>query len=297
MKPKVVVSLLTAAQEFQLMQAADARAAAERSGLDVEIVFAESNAVQQIHQLYSFIHAAEDQRPTALVVEAVSPDGMERLARNAIKAGIGWVVQQWRTEYLAAIRAQNPNALVASVSVDEEEIGTIQARQVCALRPGGGGVLLVQGPADSTASVLRRDGLVRALQGSEIEIRTVLHGDWTARSAEAAVKSWLRLKTTEAPHVDAVVGQNDSMASGARAAIAALRSEWTRLPFTGCDGLPEEGRRMVAKGELAATVIKPTTTGPSVELVARALAGQPPSPELILHAASYPPLEVLAPAW
>jgi ABC-type sugar transport system substrate-binding protein len=293
MKPKVVVSLLTAAQEFQLMQAADARAAAERSGLDVEVVFAEGNAVQQIHQLYSFIHAPEGERPAALVVEPVSPDGMERLARNAIKAGIAWVVQQWRTDYLAALRTQNPNVLVASVSVDEEEIGEVQAGQVRAFLPKGGGVLLVQGPADSTSAVRRREGLAKGLERSGIEIRTVLHGDWTAKSAESAVKSWLRLKTTESPRVDAVVGQNDSMASGARTAIAALRSEWTALPFTGCDGLPEGGRRMVASGELAATVVKPTTTGPSVDLVARALEGQPASPELVLHAASYPPLEAL----
>jgi hypothetical protein len=55
MKARVVVSLLTSAQEFQLMQAADARAAGQRTGLEVEVVFAENNAIQQIQQLYSFI--------------------------------------------------------------------------------------------------------------------------------------------------------------------------------------------------------------------------------------------------
>jgi ABC-type sugar transport system substrate-binding protein len=293
MKPKVVVALLTAAQEFQLMQAADARAAGERTGLDVEVVFAENNAIQQIHQLYSFIHAPEGDRPAAILVEAVSPDGMERLARNAVKAGIGWIVQQWRTDYLSALRAQNPSVLVASVSVDEEEIGTIQARQVRALLPRGGEVLLLQGPIDSTTAARRRDGLVHALPGSGIELRTVLHGDWTAKSAQAAVKSWRRLKTSESMRVDAVVSQNDSMASGARDAFRELGGDWTRIPFTGCDGLPEGGRRMVASGELAATVIKPTTTGPALELVARTLQGQPAPPEVILHAAPHPPLEEL----
>lgn len=294
MKASVVVSLLSAAQEFQAMQAADARAAGERTGLDVEVVFCENNAIQQIQQLYSFIHAPEDRRPMALVVETVTSEGMERVARNALKAGIAWVGQQWRTEYLATLRAQHPKVLVVSVAVDEDEIGTIQARQVRALLPQGGGLLVVQGPSDSTTAVRRHDGLVSGLRTSGVEIRTALRGDWTVRSAEAAVTSWLRLKSTEGLRIDAVVSQNDSMASGARAAIRASRSDWSALPFTGCDGLPEGGRRMVASGELTATLIKPTTTGPAVELIARTLRGQAAPPEVVLHAESHPPLETLA---
>jgi ABC-type sugar transport system substrate-binding protein len=109
MKPKkIVVSLLSSVQEFQVMQAADARAAGQRTGLEVEVVFAENNAIQQIHQLYSFIHLPEDQRPAAILVEAVSVDGMERVARNALKSGIAWVVQQWRTAKHSAIMDLRP---------------------------------------------------------------------------------------------------------------------------------------------------------------------------------------------
>src|SRR5678815_148860 len=194
MKASVVVSLLSAAQEFQAMQAADARAAGQRTGLDVELVFCENNAIQQIQQLYSFIHAPEDRRPAALVVEPVTSEGMERVARNALKAGIAWVGQQWRTEYLATLRAQYPKVPVVSVAVDEDEIGTIQARQVRALLPQGGGLLVVQGPGDSATAVRRHDGLVSGLRNSRVEIRTALRGDWSARSAESAVTSWLRLK-------------------------------------------------------------------------------------------------------
>ena len=46
MTHKVVVSLLTEEQEFQQMQAADARETASRLGLEVEVLFAENNAVQ-----------------------------------------------------------------------------------------------------------------------------------------------------------------------------------------------------------------------------------------------------------
>lgn len=292
-KPRIVVSLLTSDQEFQQMQAADARATAQRLGIEVEVVFADNNAILQIHQLYRYVHAPEAERPAAIVVEAVSREGMERLARNAVRAGISWVVQQWGTEYLDALRAENPGAAIVSVSVDEEEIGRIQARQLQALRPDGGDLLFLQGPLESETAVRRMQGLQHGLTGSGVSVRRVLNGDWTEESAFRAVSSWLRLKTTESGKVDLVGSQNDSMAAGARQAILELRKEWAGIPFTGCDGLPNGGRQMVAAGRLAATIIKPTTTGPAVELIARKLQGHPVPPELVLHAQSHPPLEEL----
>jgi ABC-type sugar transport system substrate-binding protein len=290
LKRKILVSLLNSGQEFQQMQAADARTTAARLGLDVEVVFAENNAIQQIQQLYKQIHAPEAERPTAIVVEAVSRDGMERLARNALRAGITWVDQQWKTPYLERLRTEDRGAAVHSVSVDEDEIGRIQAQQFRALRPGGGAALFLQGPLGSDTAVRRLQGLEQGLVGSGIVMKAVLNGDWTAESASRAVTSWLRLKTIENVGIDIVGSQNDSMAAGARQAIEQLRREWTRLPFTGCDGLPGGGRQMVAEGQLAATVIKPTTTGPAIELVARRLKGESVPPDLILRAQSHPPL-------
>ena len=295
MKPRVVVSLLTSAQEFQLLQAEDARASAQRAGIEVELVFAENNPVQQIHQLYQFIHAPDGQRPAAIVVEAVSREGMERVARNAVRAGIGWLAQQWKTDYMKTLSRENPRLPVASVSVDEHEIGRLQARQFAALLPRGGAVLFVQGPPDSLTAARRFQGLQEGIPAaSRIELKVALNGDWTAGSAEAAVTSWLRLRTTASTVIDLVGAQNDSMAAGARKAILEHRPEWAGLPFTGCDGVPEGGRRMVDARQLAATIVKPTTTGPAIELVARALRGQPIPPELVLQPQSYPPLPELA---
>jgi ribose transport system substrate-binding protein len=292
-RPRVVVSQLTSAQEFQLLQAADAKAAGARLGIDVETVFADNNAIQQIHQLFAFVHAPAGGRPSAIAVEPVQGEGMERLARNAIKAGIGWILQQGGAGYLAALRAQNPTVPVASVSVDEEAVGSLQARQIQALLPRGGGVLMLHGPLDSPNAVARFQGLQHGLGGTAIALKTVLNGDWTADSAERAVASWLRLKSTEAVGIDLVASQNDSMAAGARKAIRELRRDWGSLPFTGCDGLPEGGKRLVDTMQLAATVVKPTTAGRAVELVSQALAGRAIPLEVVLQPSSYPPLEQL----
>jgi ribose transport system substrate-binding protein len=292
-KPKIVVSLLTAEQEFQQMQAADARVAAQRAEVNVEVIFAGNNAIQQIHQLYAQIHAPEGERPAAIVVEAVSRVGMKRIAQNAVRAGIAWVVQQWKTDYLDDLRAEFPGAAVASVAVDEHEIGGLQARQLRALLPRGGTALLLQGPKDSDTAVHRVEGLERGLMGTGIELRPVLNGDWTEASGRRALSSWLRLKSIEAGKLGLIAAQNDAMAAGARNAMLEHRQDWKDLPFTGCDGLPNGGRELVARGQLDATIIKPPTAGTAVEFVARALRGTRLPPEIVLHAKSHPPLEEL----
>ena len=293
-KRTVVVGLLTEEQEFQRMQAEDARQAGARLGLEVEVVFADNNAIVQIRQLYQALHAPEEARPSALVVEAVAEAGMERVSRNAVKGGIGWVLLSGTTSCIDELRSEHPDVLVSSVMADEVEIGRIQGRQARALLPGGGGLLSVQGPPDTPAADGRTQGLAEVIRGTNVEVRWVLHGDWTEASGKKAVTSWLRLKSSEAHRPDLVVCQNDAMAVGALRAMQALRPEWRGVPFTGCDGLPHGGQQLVERGELVATVVKPTTTGPALELVARAVEGEIGEPRIVLAPRSWPPEDDLA---
>jgi ribose transport system substrate-binding protein len=291
--PKIVVALLDAEQEFQQLQAKDARDTAARLGLDAEVVFAEGHAVVQIQQLFKHIHAPEGERPVAIVVEPATGEGLERVARNAVRAGIGWILLNTRVGYVDELRAAHPGLPLAMVGTDQKEAGRIQGRQCRSLRPGGH-VLCVEGPADATATVDRLAGLREAL-GPGFEVRG-LNGEWTEASGEKAVLSWLRLKTAGAFTPDIVVGQNDSMAAGARKALREHQREWISLPFLGCDGLPDGGQRMVAQGELAATVITPSNTGPALEIVSRWLrTGQVPSREILLPPRSHPPEDRIRP--
>lgn len=290
---RVVVGLLSDQQEFQLMQAADARAAAARTGLEAEVLFADNNAVLQIQQLFRFVHAPEAERPAAIVVETVTGEGLERVARNAVKAGIGWVLLNRAVTYLEALRREAPALALANVTLDQDEIGRIQGRQLRVLLPKGGAVLYLQGPADTSAARGRLQGAQEALKGTAIELR-VLNGDWTEESGEKAVATWLRLKTSEGFRPGVVCSQNDAMAMGARRAIRAHRREWSQLAVTGCDGLPEGGQKLVRTGELTATVVTPTTAGPAVSLVARVLEGERPPAELLLSAHSLPSESELA---
>ena len=292
--PKVVVALLNAEQEFQQLQAKDARATAARLGLEVEVAFADGHAVVQIQQLFKHIHAPEGERPAALVVEATTGEGLERVARNAVKAGVGWILVNTRVAYVDELRAAHPGLPIAMLGTDQKEVGRIQGRQCRSLLSGGGNVICVQGPADSTVTVDRLAGLKEAL-GAGFEVRG-LNGDWTEASGEKAVISWLRLKTAGAFTPDIVACQNDSMAVGARKALREHHPDWGSLPFLGCDGLPDGGQRMVAEGALAGTVVTPSNTGPALEIVSRWLrTRQLPSREVLLPPRSHPPEDRIRP--
>ena len=291
---RVLVALLNADQEFQQLQAADARAAATRLGLSAEIVFAEGHAVVQIQQLFSHVHAEPASRPDAILVESVTGEGLQRVARNAAGAGIGWILLNTRVPYIEELRKAYPALPFSLVSGNQTEVGCIQARQCLTLLPGLSRVLVIQGPADTTVASERLAGLERELGPRGVSCK-VIDGTWTEQSAEKSVTSWLRLKTADAFRPAAVLCQNDSMAVGARRAILSARPDWTDIPFLGCDGLPDGGQRLVRQGDLAATVVIPSNTGPALELLSAYFTkGRMPPHEVLLSPVSYPPEKELA---
>jgi ABC-type sugar transport system substrate-binding protein len=291
---RVFVSLLSEEQDFQVMQAVDAREVGARLGLEVEVAFADGHAVVQSQQLLKAVHAPEGERPAAIIVEPTVGEGFERVARNATRAGIGWFLVNIRASYIDQLRTAHSALPVAMIGADHVEIGRIQGRQCRALLPDGGRVLNVRGPEDSTVTYQRAEGLDEVL-GEGFEVR-VLNGNWSAKSGDKAVMTWLRLKTAEPFQPDVVAAQNDLMALGVRRAFTTNRPDWANIPYLGCDGLPEGGQKQVNEGAYAATVIAPSNTGPALEWVARWLEnGELPPREVIMSPTSYPPVADLQP--
>lgn len=161
-KLRYLVSLTTKDNDYQMEQAASARAAAAELNVDVEIVYAENDAITQSTQLLKVIQADPTLRPSAIVVEPLGATPFPKVASAAASAGIGWAVIYRQPEYTAQLR-QAHRSPVFSVSADQQEIGRIQGRQIAALLPRGGSVLFVQGPSVSSVSRERSDGLRQTL--------------------------------------------------------------------------------------------------------------------------------------
>src|SRR5436853_6792219 len=295
-KLRFVVSLTTNDNDYQIEQAQSAQQMARKLGAEVHIVYADNDAITQSTQILKAIQVAEDKRPDAVVFEPVGGTALPQVARAAASVGIGWAVLNRDASYIPEMR-KSSSAPIFGVSSDHLEIGRIQGRQFAALLPHGGAILYIQGPAENSAAKERALGM-QETKPSNIHV-TVLRAQWTEESAQRALRSWLKLSTSQRTAVDLVGAQDDSMAVGARKAFEELANEsererWLKLPFTGCDGLPKTGQSWVRTGLLAATIYAPPNAGQAIEMLIPALTKGLRPPERALTApSSIPPLSEL----
>lgn len=295
-KPRFLVSLTTNDNDYQIEQARAAEQAAKKLNVELQLLYADNDAINQSTQILKAVQAAPEDRPNAIVFEPVGGTALPQVARAAVNAGIGWAVLNRDASYISELR-QASRIPVFSVSSDHVEIGRIQGRQCSALLPTGGAVLYIQGPSENSAAKDRTLGMQEAKKAN-VHL-TTLKGQWTEESAQRAVRSWLKLSTSQKANIDLVAAQDDSMAIGARKAFQELPSEierdrWLALAFLGCDGLPNTGQAWVRSGLLTATIFIPPNTGQAMEMLADALVtGKMPPERALTNAVSVPPLESL----
>ena len=290
---------MTNDNDYQIEQANAATQAASKAGIEATIVYADNDAVNQSTQILKALQAAPEERPDAVVFEPVGGTALPQVARAAANAGVGWVVMNAEANYIAELR-QTSKAPVFMLSSDHLEVGRIQGRQFAALLPGGGTVLHIQGPSENVAAKERLLGMME-VKPANIHL-TVLKGQWTEDSAQRAVRSWLKLSTSQKANISLIGSQNDAMAIGARKVFqeipdAGERERWLNLPFTGCDGLPKTGQSWVRSKLLSATIYLPPLAGQAIELLVGAVReGKIPPARVLVAPLSIPALEALHPA-
>jgi ABC-type sugar transport system substrate-binding protein len=295
-KLKFVVSLTTDDNDYQIEQSESAEQAARKTGVDVQIIHAQNDAINQSTQVLKAIQAPKELRPDAIIFEPVGGTALPQVAKAAASAGIGWVILNRDANYIEELR-KTSTAPLFSISSDHIEIGRIQGRQMAALLRGGGSVLYIQGPSENSAAKDRTAGMQETKPAS-VQV-TMLKAQWTQESAQKSVRSWLKLTTSQRAAIDLISAQDDSMAMGARDAFKELANEdererWLKLPFTGCDGLPKTGQAWVRSGLLAATVFVPPNAGQAIEMLVDAIQNKKLPPERVVTVAvSIPALDAL----
>jgi ribose transport system substrate-binding protein len=297
-KIRILVSLTTNDNDYQMEQAQSAEQAASKLGVSAEIIYANNDAINQSTQILRAIQGSPEDRPNGIVFEPVGGTALPQVARAAAAAGIGWAVLNRDATYIEDLRKTSTAAIFA-ISSDHIEIGRIQGRQFAALLPRGGTALYIQGPSENSAAKERTLGM-QETKPANIQIIS-LRAQWTEESSQRAVRSWLKLTTSQKTAVDLIAAQDDSMAMGARKAFEELSNEadrerWLKVPFTGCDGLPRTGQAWVRSGLLAATVFVPPNTGQAIEMFAQAIQQKKRPPERVLTVpSSIPQLSALKP--
>jgi ribose transport system substrate-binding protein len=293
-KLKILVSLLTNQNHYQRRQESAALEMGQRIGVDVQVIYANNDAITQGEQLLNAIQAPPPSRPDGLVCYPVGTT-LHQVARRAASAGLGWAVLNRECDYIGELRGLSP-APFFTITTNNEEIGRIQGRQIAKLSPSGL-VLHLIGPSVSSIVHLRTSGM-QSTKPARTQIRTLV-GDWSEQSGYNVVSRWLQLKTSGETPVTLVAAQNDDMAVGARRAFeekmaGSQRERWTRLPYIGCDCCPGAGESWVRKGLLTASIVNPPTAGTAVEMMARAIqTNSQPSERTVVEPTSYPALETL----
>ena len=290
----VVLSLPTRDIGYHSEQLAAAQSAANRLRVTLQVVYADGDALLQSQQLLNAVQT-KGTLPDAIIFEPVGTC-LPQVARLAVGKGVGWVVLNREADYIAELR-RNTTTPVFEISTDHEEVGRIQGQQFTALLKQGGLVLYIEGPGSSGAAERRCQGML-STKSPGIEVKA-LRGNWTEEGAYHAVQSWLRLSTSRQLPVGVIGCQNDAMAMGARKAFQELAGaeggeKWLRLPFTGCDGLPDLGQAWVRSGQLAATVVVHPNAGMAVEMLVQAIqTGKQPVERTMTKPTSLPPIEKL----
>lgn len=292
-----VVSLITQESDYQREQASSAEQAARRLNVEVEISYADDDAIKQSQQLLQVIQNRSS-AVRALILEPAGNTAFPQVARAAAAAGLGWVVMNRSDASIAELRT-GCNSPICTVTEDHAETGRILGRQVAALLPGGGTVLCLQGPSGSPVTALRLVGM-NETKPENIELKFLRSAHWTEEGGYKTVASWLRLSTSHDTDIAGVVGQSDLIVLGAYRAFqehtaGEKRDRWLKLPFVGVNGL-KAGQDAVHSGVLAATVVVPPSSAAAIETLVRAYReGIRPKECILVTPRSFPDLGTLVP--
>jgi D-xylose transport system substrate-binding protein len=124
---------------------------------------------------------------------------------------------------------------VTYISFDNKEVGRMTARAILAVKPKGNFAIIKGDPGDANANFLREgqgEVLAEAIQKGDVKI---VGEEYTAGWNPAnAQKNMEQILTKNGNKVDAVIAQNDGMAGGVVAALAAKGLKG--IPLSGQDG-------------------------------------------------------------
>src|SRR5579871_2566460 len=117
-----VLSLTNNDNDYQIEQATAAQEAAQRLGVELQILYSDNDAINQSQQLLKVIQSHSDTHPDGILFEPVGGTALPQVARAAASAGIGWAVLNREVDYLAELR-KTYRVPAFCVTSDHEEIG------------------------------------------------------------------------------------------------------------------------------------------------------------------------------
>jgi D-xylose transport system substrate-binding protein len=169
---------------------------------------AQSSAEKQLTDVENLI----SQGANAIIILAQDQDAIQPAVTKALNEGIPVIAYDRLFE----------NAGAFYITFDNKGVGTLMAKAVYALVPKGNYVIIKGNSADPNADFLRagmEDVIGPAVKSGDIKIVGETYTDnWAAENAQREMEQFL---TQNDNKVDAVLSENDGMATGVSSALAA----------------------------------------------------------------------------
>lgn len=245
--------------------------AAWHEGTELIVEDAQLDVARQLNQIQNMVANQVD----AIIVNPVDGAATPAMTALAVDAGIPLVYVNHPPAELADMPAGT-----SFVGSDEMDSGTMQTRAVCDMLGGKGRVLVLMGPLENEASIIRtRDigDVIAAEPCTEMEIVDKQVGNWNRTQGADLTTNWL----TSGVQFDAIIANNDEMAIGAIQALKSAGVPMDQVVVAGIDATPD-GLAAMAAGDLDVTVFQNATKQGEVALItALAMArGDPVSSDI-----------------
>ena len=239
--------------------------AARSSDVELRFSSADDDSRRQMEQIRQFTRDEVD----LLIVSPNQSHTITPAVEEAFDAGIPVILFD---------RKIDSPKYTAFIGADNVEIGRIMGSFIADYLDGKGKVIEIQGLEGSSPADDRHRGFVQALEEFPgISLLASPYGGWLEEGGREAMTSFM----AGGVRPDAVFGQNDRMALGARKALG----EPSDVYFFGVDALPDAGLQDVIDGVLTASYLYPTRGDLVMELAMHILRGEPFERETLLESA------------
>lgn len=228
---------------------------AKHSDLELVVEDAQLDVAKQLNQVQNMVANGVD----AIVVNPVDGAATPAMTALAVEAGIPLVY----VNHPPAEHAAMPEG-TSFVGSNEIDSGTMQTKAVCEMLGGKGKVLVLMGPLENEASIIRTKDIEDVIAtepctGMEIIDKQV--GNWNRTQGADLTTNWL----TSGVEFDAIISNNDEMAIGAIQALKGAGVDMGKVVVAGIDATPD-GLAAMEAGELDVTVFQNATKQGEVAL-------------------------------
>lgn len=235
---KIVVgmTLYSLKNEFTVRLSNAAKKKAEELGVELKIYDGNYDPSTQINQVETMISDGVN----AIILNPQDAKALAVAVDKAAAANIPVVGVNTRVD---------SDKLTSYVGSKDVYAGELEMQAIADKIGGKGNIVILDGPLGQSAQLERTEGNQNILKKyPDIKVLAEKTANWSRSEAMTVMENWLQAFDK----IDAVVGQNDEMALGARQAIEAKGLD---IPTIGIDGITD-ALNAVENGKLIASIFQ-----------------------------------------